>query len=565
MDNTKNKLISDKNNTYFSNNKIIAGTEIPIEGIHNTGDLIVNIGDNNKNIPLWICIEGGSPGVWGPVVKELIDGNMIIDGSVSLIKLADDVKDAIEAAGSIDLSKYATKEEVNNIVSNFDLSEYVTKDELDSVLDLVGEIDLSKYATKEDLDMKQDKNDNNLQTTDKTIVGAINELFQSANNGKELIANAIGEPISDEDTFSAMSEKIDTLTKTFRGNLIECGVSVNSNDKLKILIDKLHDIIRIIGGVGLRFSEGNALNMSTTGSQPTTKQTVSHNMRFIPTYVFVNISQAYTLNLNTNVITSNLNATEINNQTYVTVVKVDNLTTNTFDISVTDDQGCNLSGLTWYAIGVGEEDTTVRDLLVEMLVKEGVSVSDDDNILVLLEKIANELTKQVVPAGTAVENNVLSGKTFINSTGNLITGKMTNQGNKTITPSTSKQTFPAGYYNSITVNPGSTIQHATGTVSISEDAASIAKTITMDLGFTPNFIVATITTVRRDYSSCSDSITNFSITNESNVNFYCDWNGDTITVRIGNISSSSFTLFASIDTDIPILLQGSLTWHAFKV
>ena len=542
MDNIKNKLISDKNNTYFSNNKIIAGTEIPIEGTYTKGDLVVNIGDNNENIPIWICIEGGSPGVWGPVSKELdtIDGDMIIDGSISLIKLADDVKDAIASAGSVDLTKYATKEEFNNMNSQLNV----------------------------DLDMKQDKNDDNLQTTDKTIVGAINELFQSANNGKELIANAIGEPISNEDTFSAMSEKIDTLTETFRGNLIECGVSVNSEDKLKTLIDKLHDIIRIVGGVGLRFSEGTALNMSTTGSQPTAKQTISHNMRFIPTYIFVNIGQAYTLNLNTNVIVSNLNVTEINNHTYVSVVKVDNLTASTFDISVTDDQGCNLSGLTWYAIGVGEEDTTVRDLLVEILVKEGVSVSDDDNILVLLEKIANELNKQVVPAGTAVENNVLSGKTFINSTGNLITGKMTNQGNKTVTAGTTVQTLPAGYYNSITINPGvaSAVQYATGSVAISETLTYIENVISMNLDFTPNFIVATITTVSRVCDACNDHVTNFNVTNTTNTRFFCDWNGDTITARIHNISSSSFTLIAEINSDdIPILLDGTLTWHAFKV
>ena len=637
MDNIKNKLVSDKNNTFFSDNKIIVGTQIPTEGTYNRGDLVVNVGNDNDDKPIWICVEGGSPGVWGPVVKEItmIDSSIIADGSIGLIKLADDVKEAIIAAGNIDLSGYATKDFVNNAISNIDLSVYATKEEVDSVIDLVTEIDLSPYATKEevnnllnnyatkqevtdvlgivgkidlspyatktelnnaknelnnainnidlspyatktelnnannqlanDLALKQDKNDNNLQTNDKTIVGAINELFQSANNGKELIANAIGEPISDNDTFSAMSEKIDTLTTAFKSNLIECGVAVNSNDKLKVLIDKMQDIIRIIGGVGLRFAEGTALNMSTTGSQPTTKQTVQHNMRFVPTYIFVNIASAYTLNLNTNVIVSNLNETEINNHTYVTKVIIDSLTTNTFDITVTDNQGCNLSGFTWYAIGVGEEDTTVRDLLVEMLVKEGISVSDEDNILDLLEKIANALANQVVPAGTAVENNVLSGKTFINSTGNLITGKMTNQGNKTITPSTSTQTFPAGYYNSITVNPGSTIQHATGTKSISLSATPIAHVVNMNLSFTPNFIVVTIPVMRRDYSSCSDSITNISIINDTTVKFYCDWNGDTITANISNISSSSFEIRASNDDGIPIILSGTLTWHAFKL
>ena len=62
-----------------------------------------------------------------------------------------------------------------------------------------------------DLSGKQDKTDESLLTESKDVIGAINELFQSANNGKELIANAIGEPLNAEDTFSAMSDKINEI------------------------------------------------------------------------------------------------------------------------------------------------------------------------------------------------------------------------------------------------------------------------------------------------------------------------------------------------------------------
>jgi len=48
-----------------------------------------------------------------------------------------------------------------------------------------------------------------LLTNDKSLVGAINELFQSANNGKQLIADAIGNDlINGDSTFKAMSEAI---------------------------------------------------------------------------------------------------------------------------------------------------------------------------------------------------------------------------------------------------------------------------------------------------------------------------------------------------------------------
>ena len=100
--------------------------------------------------------------------------------------------------------------------------------------------DLNKSLEEQlHLNEKQDKTDNNLKTNDKTVVGAINELFQSANNGKQLIANAIGEPLNSNDTFSAMSNDINSLLATFKTNMISNGVTVGSNDKFKQLIDKI--------------------------------------------------------------------------------------------------------------------------------------------------------------------------------------------------------------------------------------------------------------------------------------------------------------------------------------
>ena len=79
-----------------------------------------------------------------------------------------------------------------------------------------------------------------LSTQEKgSLVGAINELFQSANNGKQLIANAIGEPLSSEDTFSAMSNDINSLLSTFKTNMMNNGIMVESGDKFKQLIDKV--------------------------------------------------------------------------------------------------------------------------------------------------------------------------------------------------------------------------------------------------------------------------------------------------------------------------------------
>ena len=78
-----------------------------------------------------------------------------------------------------------------------------------------------------------------LTTENKTVVAAINELFQNANNGKELIATAIGEPLNSNDTFSAMSTGINGLLSTFKTNMMNNGVSVTGSDKFKQLIDKI--------------------------------------------------------------------------------------------------------------------------------------------------------------------------------------------------------------------------------------------------------------------------------------------------------------------------------------
>ena len=57
----------------------------------------------------------------------------------------------------------------------------------------------------------------NLETNNKTIIGAINEVFTSASNGKKLIAQAItgkGVETSESDTFSTMAKNISDIPST---------------------------------------------------------------------------------------------------------------------------------------------------------------------------------------------------------------------------------------------------------------------------------------------------------------------------------------------------------------
>jgi len=95
-----------------------------------------------------------------------------------------------------------------------------------------------------------------------------------------------------------------------------------------------------------------------------------------------------------------------------------------------------------------------------VLIDEGVELTEEDDMNSLIVKVDEEFDRQVVPEGTAVASNVLAGKTFINSTGNLVTGSMTNQGSKTITPKSSAQSLSAGYYSGITINGDSNLKAA---------------------------------------------------------------------------------------------------------
>ena len=79
-----------------------------------------------------------------------------------------------------------------------------------------GSTDLSSYQTKKD---------SSLKTSDKTVVGAINELFQDVSNGKKLIARAIadkGIPTSDYATFATMANNIDKIPFSISYMLYDC-------------------------------------------------------------------------------------------------------------------------------------------------------------------------------------------------------------------------------------------------------------------------------------------------------------------------------------------------------
>ena len=233
-----------------------------------------------------------------------------------------------------------------------------------------------------------------LKTNSKSIVGAINELFQSANNGKELIANAIGEPLNSSDTFSAMSNDINSLLSTFKTNMMNNGITVESGDKFKQLIDKIATMAEEGSGKGIQYASGSG-DWSTT--KDITTITINTNLNFTPNIIFCKANSVLfrsgTSNYDTyDSVISNLTKTKFSNKDNYSgfYVTIQNISSDSFDLVCTkpyNDQYTLVNICEWYAIGVGEEDTTLRDSLASILGDKGVDVTEEDDMTSLITKV----------------------------------------------------------------------------------------------------------------------------------------------------------------------------------
>ena len=277
--------------------------------------------------------------------------------------------------------------DVKSTLSNLNNSISLQNERIDALEDKEVEVDLSQY---------QEKSDSTLNTSNKTIVGAINELFQNANNGKELIASAIGEPLNSSDTFNAMSNDINNLLSTFKTNMMKNGVTVDSGDKFKALIDKIATLSDS-EGKGLKFASGTGSSVPKNSSI-----TINTNLDFVPTVVFCHFpilryeSDSSGNDQHANVCICSDFPTLDNKWASVEWDKltISNITKNSFKLTATPaydgDYGYKVwteGNTKWYAIGVGEEDTTLRDSLASILGDKGVEVNPEDDMATLIGKV----------------------------------------------------------------------------------------------------------------------------------------------------------------------------------
>ena len=250
---------------------------------------------------------------------------------------------------------------------------------------------------------------NALNTENKdSLVAAVTEIY-----GKSVIADAVGEPLAVTDTFSEMGNEINSLLSSFKTNMMNNGVTVESGDKFKSLIDKIATMVEEGGNKGIKFAQGSLNNITLPASTSYNAYPINMDIDFTPSIIIVNIgkfiiqttSTYYTANTTVNSLIHNSSSKACFIQTsqgtsmgagyaYITSNKL-------YMSNFRYDYTVSLSEITYLAIGVGEEDTTLRDSLASILQEEGVTTTEEDDMASLITKVDQEFDRK----NNEIENN----------------------------------------------------------------------------------------------------------------------------------------------------------------
>ena len=260
------------------------------------------------------------------------------------------------------------------------------------------------------------------------IISAVNSLMvdrvdNAENMGK--LANAIGEPVTANHSVDEVVEGLGEMLSTFKTNMMNSGVTVESGDKFKQLIEKIKGLTEGEGNKGIQFAEGLiGTRTFTTQNVAVSNYTVITNLGFTPSIVFIGplkFTQYHNLTVTTTgAFISNLANTNpvSSGNAFGFDATIKNVTSDSFNFYYAGGGTssaytiCNATEDTkWYAIGIGEEDTTLRDSLADILENKGVDVTEEDDIASLITKVdsisggLNIISATELPA-TGKENQI---------------------------------------------------------------------------------------------------------------------------------------------------------------
>ena len=265
------------------------------------------------------------------------------------------------------------------------------------------------------------------------IISAVNSLMvdrvdNAENMGK--LANAIGEPVTANHSVDEVVEGLGEMLSTFKTNMMNSGVMVESGDKFKALIDKIKGLTEGEGNKGIQMTSG-VINVKTSfpmGSYKSLDKSTNKSLRkltidcgFIPNLVIATTNLGGTMDFsayigglgNENSFYSGSGGRNISGSGSLYPLSSEGFVNN----SIVDLPVSLYGDYTYYAIGVGEEDTTLRDSLASILQEEGVSVTEEDDMASLIGKVDSEFDRK----NEEMENN--KGLDIISATELPATGK----------------------------------------------------------------------------------------------------------------------------------------------
>ena len=225
------------------------------------------------------------------------------------------------------------------------------------------------------------------------IISAVNSLMvdrvdNAENMGK--LANAIGEPVTANHSVDEVVEGLGEMLSTFKTNMMNSGVMVESSDKFKQLIDKIKGLTEGEGNKGIQLASGIAVGNKQVISGWHLYGIEIQDLNFTPCLIYAYDDKTDVACL------SNLSGSIINNYRCYVEGSIGNHTASYDELMF--DNGFKIimsshpytTNVNWWAIGVGEEDTTLRDSLASILQEEGVSVTEEDTMASLITKVDEE-------------------------------------------------------------------------------------------------------------------------------------------------------------------------------
>ena len=262
-----------------------------------------------------------------------------------------------------------------------------------------------------------------------SLVAAVTEIY-----GKNVIAEAIGEPLAVTDTFSEMGNEINSLLSSFKTNMMNSGVTVESGDKFKQLIEKIKGLTEGEGNKGIQFAEGVCDNITIGVNTATNwnEYIFEQDFGFIPSRIIFQSesTKLFALNRDTRIVIDSHYHYSEDKCWYMTAYNsaqgldnyrmyISNISSTGFSLFIKSDSSCFFNSNTWYAIGVGEEDTTLRDSLADILENKGVDVTEEDDMASLITKVDglssnldwmnNQFTMTVCAPYSTTEDTPLNG------------------------------------------------------------------------------------------------------------------------------------------------------------